>query len=114
MRRELIVRLLVVWFIFGLGISLGYWIGGRRATECKTQLVDFDNDGLTSAALAALPAATTGSGTVTFTLDLTGIRVHAESALPNQTYDARVAAVIRGSPVTLELPSTLLRRLLTR
>lgn len=112
MRRDLVVRFLVIWLVFGLGASVGFWIASSHAAQCKTQVVDFDNDGLTNAALAALPAASTGSGTVTFALDTTGIRVHADSALANQNYDVKVAALVHGSPITIELPASLLRRLL--
>jgi len=114
MGRRLMVRLLALWFAFGVGTAFGWWIASRHATMCRTQIVDFDIDGLTNAAVAALPAAATGPGTVTFALDLTGIHVHADSAFVDQTYDAKVAALVRGSPVTLELRRDLLRRLLSR
>lgn len=113
MRRALIVRILVVWVVFGLGLAVGALVAGRHAVQCATQIVDFDIDGLTSAAQSALPAAATGSGNVSFTLDVTGIRVHADSMFANQTYDARVAALVHGSPVTLDVRSSLLRRLLS-
>ena len=112
--KRWIARVLIVWVVFGLGVAVGAWVAGRHAAECKTQIVDFDIDGLTNAAQSALPAAATGSGTVTFTLDVTGIRVHADSMFANQTYEWRVAALVHGSPVTLELRSGLIRRLLAR
>ena len=114
MGRTLIVRLLAVWAAFGVGTAVGWWIASRHASDCRTQIVDFDIDGLTNAAAAALPAATTGSGIVTFALDPSEIHIHADSALANRSYDGRVAAVVRGLPVTLEVRSDLLRRLLSR
>ena len=112
MRRALIVRILVVWLAFGLGAAAGAWIVEHNAAACKTQLVDFDIGGLENAALSALPAAETGSGIVTFALEPTGIHVHADSAFANQTFDARVAALVRGSPVTIEMRADLVQRLL--
>lgn len=114
MRRTLMVRLLALWIAFGLGAAVGGWVVSRHAGVCDTAIVDLNIDGLTNAAQAALPAAATGSGEVAFILDFTGIRVHADSIFVNQTYDARVAAVVRGSPATLKIGSKLLRRMLTR
>ena len=114
MRRPLVVRLVSLWLAFSLGAVLAGWFVSRNAAACDAKIMDLDTDGLTSAAQAALPAAVTGSGMVTFKLDVTGVRVHADSVFENQSYDGRVLAVVRGSPVTLEISTRLLRRMLGR
>lgn len=114
MRRMLIVRLLALWVAFGLGTAVGGWIVGHHAGECDARLLEADTDRLLEAAQAALPAAITGSGVVVFGLDSTGIRVHADSMFANQTYDARIPALVRGSRMTFEVSSRLLRRMLAR
>ena len=72
-----------------------------------------DLDALTNAAQGALPGAVTGSGVVVFTLDPTGIRVQSDSMFANQTFDTRVLALTRGSPVKLEVSTKLLQKLLS-
>jgi hypothetical protein len=114
MRRPLVVRLISLWLAFSLGAVLAGWFVSRNAVACDAKIMDLDTDALTSAAQAALPAAVTGSGMVTFKVDVTGIRVHADSLFENQSYDSRVLAVVRGSPVTLEISTKLLRRMLGR
>jgi len=114
MRRALVIRLVSLWPAFSLGAVLGGWFVSRNLSACDAKIMDLDVDGLTSAAQAAFPAAVTGSGTVTFNIDVTGVRVHADSLFQNQSYDSRVLAVVRGSPVTLEISTKLLRRMLGR
>jgi hypothetical protein len=114
MRRALVIRLVSLWLAFSLGAVLAGWFVSRNAAACDAKIMDLDVDGLTSAAQAALPAAVTGSGMVTFNIDVTGVRVHADSLFENQSYDSRVLAVVRGSPVTLEISTKLLRRMLGR
>jgi hypothetical protein len=112
MRRTVVIRLLSLWLAFGLGAALGGWFVSRNVGVCDTKIVDLDIDGLTGAAQNALPEAVTGSGMVTFKLDLTGVHVHADSMFANQSYDRRVVAIVRGSPTTLEISTKLLRRIL--
>ncbi len=114
MRRTLIIRFLPLWVAFGLGFTVGGWIVGRHAGECSARLLEVDTDALVGAAQAALPAAMTGSGVVAFSLDATRIRVHADSMFANQSYDARIPALVRGRTLTLEVSSRLLRRMLAR
>jgi hypothetical protein len=114
MRRALIVRLFTLWIAFGLGTALGAWVVGRHAGVCSTRIVETNSDALMAAAQAALPAAVSGSGVVSFTLDPTGIRVHADSAFANQSYDTRVPALVRGSSMTVEVSSRLLSRMIAR
>lgn len=114
MRRPLVMRLVSLWLAFSLGAIVSGWIVSRTMAACDARIVDLDTDGLTSAAQAALPAAVTGSGMVIFNIDATGVRVHADSLFENQSYDNRVLAVVRGTPVTLEISTKLLRRLLGR
>jgi hypothetical protein len=108
--RELIVRLVA----FGLGSLVGALIAGHYLGKCQTRLVDIDTDTLLNDAQAALPAAMTGSGAVSFSFGLTGIRVHADSIFENQSYDAQIPAIVQGSPLTVEISSQLLRRMLSR
>ena len=112
MARSVIRRFLPLYIAFGLGAAIGGFVVSRFEGACDTQIVDLDVPGLTSATQAAMPAALTGSGQVTFTLDVTGIRVHADSVFENQTYDSRVLAVVRGSPLKLDVSAKLLRRIL--
>jgi hypothetical protein len=114
MTRALIVRLLSLWVAFGLGSFVGGLIVSHYLGKCETRLIDLDTDALTNAAQAALPAAMTGSGAVSFSMDPTGVRVHADSMFENQSYDTRIPAIVRGSPVTVEISSQLLRRMLAR
>lgn len=114
MRRPLVIRLVGLWLAFSLGAILSGWFVSRNAAACDAKIIDLDTDGLTSAAQAALPAAVTGNGMVIFKIDATGVRVHADSLFENQSYDSRVLAVVRGSPVTLEISTKLLRRMLGR
>jgi len=53
-------------------------------------------------------------GAVAFHLDATGIQVHADSMFANQTFDTRVPALVRGSRLTIEVSTRLLRRMLGR
>lgn len=114
MRRPLIARLLSLWIAFSLGGVLGGWLVARNLSACDAKISDLDTAGLTSALQNAAAAAVTGSGFVTVKLDVTGVRVHADSLFANQSYDSRVLAVIRGSPVTLELSTKLLQQTLPR
>jgi hypothetical protein len=114
MTRALIVRLLALWVAFGLGSLVGALIASHYLGKCETRMIDVDTDALMNAAQAALPATMTGSGAVSFSMDPTGIRVHADSMFENQSYDTKIPAVVRGSPVTVEISSQLLRRMLAR
>jgi len=113
MRRPWIVRLLGLWIAFGLGSLAGAWIAGGHAHGCQTSLIEVNTDDVENAVEAALPVAATGSGTVSLTLDLTGMHVHADSTLANQSYDRTIAAVVRGAPVTVEVSSSVLTQLLS-
>lgn len=113
MRRAIVTRLLSLWLAFGLGATVGGWIVGRYLGSCDVKIIDVDTDALTSAAQSALPGAVTGSGIVVFTLDPTGIRVQSNSIFANQSFDTRVLAVIRGSPVKLEVSTKLLQKLVS-
>ncbi len=109
----MVMRLLSLWLAFGLGASLGGWLVSRYLGACDVKIVDIDMDALVNAAQGALPGAVTGSGAVVFTLNPTGIRVQSDSMFANQTFDAHVLAVVRGSPVKLEVSTKLLRKLLS-
>jgi hypothetical protein len=111
-RRLWLGRFWAIWVAFGLGTAVGALVMEHYLGHCDVRLVNVDTDALTRATQAALPAAITGSGVVVYTLDPTGIRVHADSLFQNQTYDQRILAVVRGSPVTLEVSSRLLQRLM--
>jgi len=112
MRRPLLTRLLSLWLAFGLGASVGGWFVSRYIGACDAKIIDVDMAGLTSAVQAAVPGAVTGSGVVVFTVDPTGIRVQSESTFTNQSFDAHVLAVTRGSPVKLEISTKVLQQLL--
>ena len=114
MRRALIIRFLTLWVAFGLGALVSGWIVSRHAAECKATIVELDNDGFINAAQGALPAAATGPGVVEFKLEFNRILVHADSMFTNQTYDASVAALVQGSPITVDVSTKLLRRMLAR
>jgi hypothetical protein len=112
--RNVLVRLLPLWVAFSLGAGAGALVAGHYLGTCRVQIADADAAALESAAAAALPAAMTGSGAVSFDLDPAGIRVHADSLFQNQSYDTRILAVVRGAPVTVEVSAQLLRRMLAR
>ena len=113
MQRAVLVRVLSYWFTFGLGSLVGAWIIGAHAGVCSTQLIEVSTDQVTQAVVAALPAAATGSGQVEFRLDATGIHVHADSAFKDQSFDTTIPAVVRGSPMTIEVRSALLARMIS-
>jgi mannose/fructose/N-acetylgalactosamine-specific phosphotransferase system component IIC len=108
MQRGVLLRVVGYWFVFGLGTLAGAWIVGAHAGACSTQLIEVSTDQVTQAVVAALPAAATGSGVVVFKLDVTGIHVHADSAFKDQNFDTTIPAVVRGSPITLEVSSRVL------
>ena len=108
------LQLLALWVAFGLGSAVGSWLTSRYVSACDAKIVDVDTDSLTSAAQQALPGAITGSGVVVFTVSPTGIRVQSDSMFANQSFDTRVLAVVRGSPVKLEMSTKLLQKLLSR
>jgi hypothetical protein len=111
MRRPVLMRFLSLWIAFSLGATLGGWIVSRYLGACDVKVLDADTDGLTSAIQAAVPGAMTGPGFVVFTIDPTGIRVQSDSIFENQSYDNRILAVVRGSPVKLEISTKLLQKL---
>jgi hypothetical protein len=111
MQRALLFRVVSYWFVFGLGSLVGAWIVGAHAGACSTQLSEVSTDQVTQAVEAALPVAATGSGEVVFNLDVTGIHVHADSAFKGQDFDTTIPAVVRGSPVTLEVRSRVLAQM---
>ncbi len=113
MRRPVVIRILSLWLAFGIGASVGGFFVSRYLGACDAKVVDVDLDALTNAAQGALPGAVTGSGVVVFTLDPTGIRVQSDSMFANQTFDTRVLALTRGSPVKLEVSTKLLQKLLS-
>lgn len=114
MPRGLLFRILGYWFAFGLGSLTGAWIVGGHAGACSTQLIEVSTDQLIQAVQSALPAAATGSGKVVFGLDVKGIHIHADSAFQNQSFDATLPAVVRGSPITVEVSSRLLAGMFSR
>lgn len=114
MRREVFRRLLPLWVAFGIGSLIGSLITSHYLGKCDARLVEVDTNALTSAAVAALPAAMTGGGAVSFTLNPLGIRVHADSLFQNQSYDTTIPAVIKGPSMTIEVSTQLLRQMLGR
>jgi hypothetical protein len=114
MRRDLMIRLVALWVAFGLGTGVGALITAHYLGKCDVRLVDTDTDALINAAQAALPAAMTGGGAVSFSFNPVAIHVHADSAFENQDYDSEIPAVVRGAPVTVEVSTQLLRRMLSR
>jgi gamma-glutamyl:cysteine ligase YbdK (ATP-grasp superfamily) len=106
--------MLPLWIAFSLGAGAGALVASHYLGKCQVRIVDADTAALESAATAALTAAMTGSGAVSFDLDPAGIRVHADSLFENQSYDTRILAVVRGAPVTVEVSAQLLRRMLAR
>ncbi|MBV8164140.1 MAG: hypothetical protein JOZ91_07725 [Candidatus Eremiobacteraeota bacterium] len=106
-------RFLTLWLAFAIGVGLGSWLTSRYIGSCDAKIIDVDTDALTIAAQQALPGAITGSGVVIFTLSPTGIRVQSDSMFANQSFDTRVLAVTRGSPVKLEISAKLLQKLLS-
>jgi hypothetical protein len=113
MGKPMLKRFLTLWLAFGLGSGLGSWLTSRYIGVCDAKIIDVDTDALTTAAQQALPGAITGSGVVVFTLSPTGIRVESDSMLANQSFDTRVLAIARGSPVKLEISTKLLQKLLS-
>ena|SRR5262252_1836640 len=112
MRQATVLRFLSLWLAFALGATLGGWVVSRYVGSCDTKIIDVDMQALTNAAQAAVPGAVTGSGVVVFTLDPSGIRVQSDSMFANQSFDTRVLAVVRGSPVKLEISTKLLQKFL--
>lgn len=110
MQRPVLLRFLPVYVAFSLGATIGALIAAHFLGKCDTTIVDVDTNALQQAIVAAIPAAVSGSGLVSISIDVTGIRVHADSVFQNQSYDSRLPAIIRGSPVTIELSTQLLRR----
>ena len=108
MRRDIVLRILGYWVAFGLGSLVGVWVVGAHAGTCSTQLIELSTDQLTQAVQSAVPAAITGSGQVEFKIDLTGIHIHADSMLQGQSFDTTIPAVVRGSPLTLDVSTRVL------
>jgi len=106
-------RWLLLWLAFALGTGIGAFVENRLAGSCDVKVIDLDTDGLVAATQAAIPAALTGSGFVRFTLSPTGVRVQGDSMFENQSFDQRLLAVVQGSPVTVEVSTKLLRRILS-
>jgi len=113
MNRTLVLRVVGYWVAFGLGSLVGGWIVGGHARGCSTQLIEVDGNQVTQAVESALPAAATGSGEVELTLDVTGIHVRASSAFKGQDFDQTIPAVVRGSPLTLDIRSDILTRMIS-
>lgn len=114
MRRNILTKVLPLWFAFSIGATIGAIITGHLLGKCQVHIVDLDTDKLENAVQAALPAAMTGSGAVSLSVGVTGVKVHADSIFENQSYDADIPAIVRGSPVTVEISTQLLRRMLSR
>ena len=108
MRRDIVLRVLGYWLAFGLGSLAGAWVVGAHPGSCNTQLIELSADQLTQAVQSALPAAVTGSGQVEFQIGLTGIHIHADSMFKGQSFDTTIPAVVRGSPLTLDVSSRIL------
>jgi hypothetical protein len=111
MGRPVVMRFLSLWVAFSLGAALGGWVVSRYLGACDVKITDADTDALVNAAQAAVPGAMTGSGFVIFTIDPAGIRVQSDSMFQDQSFDSRVLAVTRGSPVKLEISTKLLQKL---
>ncbi len=111
MRRNLLLRILGYWAAFGVGSLVGAWVVGAHPGSCSTQVIELSADQLTQAVQSAVPAAVTGSGQVEFKIDVTGIHIHADSMLNGQTFDTTLPAVVRGSPITLDVSTRVLTQI---
>lgn len=105
---------LPLWFAFSIGATIGAIITSHLLGKCQVRIVDLDTDKFENAVQAALPAAMTGSGAVSLSVGVTGVTVHADSIFQDQSYNAEIPAIVRGSPVTIEISTQLLRRILSR
>jgi hypothetical protein len=110
MRQAFWKRFVPLWLAFGVGMAAGVWLASRHGT-CRVQLYDVNTDAFVAAVQSATVAATTGSGTVSFDLGSGSIRIQAESAFENQSYDQTLPALVRGSPMSINVSSRLLTRL---